>query len=159
MTYSTTADWILARAALDESSTPGAGPLAARPHVPGEAFWLRGEETRLAFARFVNMARRRRGWSIEKLADDADIEVGELMSIEQDAHHEPELRTIWRLSEIFDVSQTRLMELAGLVAPKDTQAIEEAVRYAARSTAITALTAEEQVAFDGLVSVLRDKAK
>ncbi|NJM81548.1 MAG: hypothetical protein HC844_02820 [Tabrizicola sp.] len=57
MTYSTTADWALARAALDETSTPGAGPLSARPHVPGEAFWLRGEETRLAFARFVNMAR------------------------------------------------------------------------------------------------------
>ena len=81
------------------------------------------------------------------------------MSIEQDAHHEPELRTIWRLSEIFDVSQARLMELAGLASPKDTQAIEEAVRYAARSTAITALTIEEQAAFDGLVSVLRDKAK
>ena len=159
MTYSTTADWALARAALDETSTPGAGPLSARPHVPDETFWLRGEETRLAFARFVNMARRQRGWSIEKLADDAHIEVGELMSIEQDGGHEPELRTIWRLSEIFDVSQARLMELAGLASPKDTHAMEEAVRYAARSTAITALTAEEQAAFDGLVSVLRDKAK
>lgn len=158
MTYSITADW----------ASPGRRSMRRRPRrrppfrpspCAGRSLWLRGEETRLAFARFVNMARRQHGWSIEKLADDADIEVGELMSIEQDAHHEPELRTVWRLSEVFDVSQARLMELAGLASPKDTHAIEEAVRYAARSTAITALTTEEQAAFDGLVSVLRDKAK
>lgn len=124
MTYSTTADWALARAALDETSTPGAGPLSRPSPCAGRNLLAPRRRNPSGLRPFVNMARRQRGWSIEKLADDAHIEVGELMSIEQDGGHEPELRTIWRLSEVFDVSQARLMELAGLASPKDTHAME-----------------------------------
>ena len=95
MTHSISAEWCRKMMALDEHVTPGAGALAARPYVEADALSLRTEETRLAFARFVNMARRKQGLTIEKLAEDADIEIGELMSIEEDAHHEPDLRTVW----------------------------------------------------------------
>ena len=158
MTHSISVEWCRKMMALDEHVTPGVGALAARPYVEAEALSLRTEETRVAFARFVNMARRKRGLTIEKLAEDADIEIGELMSIEEDAHHEPDLRTVWSLSNIFGVSQTRLMELAGLAVAKDSHWLESAVRYAARSAPIEELTPDEQIAFEGLIAVLSEKA-
>ena len=159
MTHSISADWCRKMIALDEHVTPGVGVLAVRPYVEADVLPLRAEETRLAFARFVNMARRKQGLTIEKLAEDADIEIGELMSIEEDAHHEPDLRTVWSLSNIFGVSQTRLMELAGLAVPKDGHWLQSAVRYAAKSAPIEELTPDEQIAFEGLIAVLSDKAK
>ena len=159
MTHSISTEWCRKMTALDEHVTPGAGALAARPYVEADALSLRTEEARIAFARFVNMARRERGLTIEELAEDADIEIGELMSIEENAHHEPDLRTVWCLSNVFGVSETRLMELAGLAVPKDGHWLENAVRYAARSVPIKELTPDEQLAFDGLVAVLSQKAK
>ena len=158
MTHSISTEWCHKVITLDEHVTPGAGALAARPCVEANALSLRAEETRLAFARFVNMARRKQGLTIEKLAEDADIEIGELMSIEEDTHYEPDLRTVWSLSNIFGVSQTRLMELAGLAVPKDGHWLQSAVRFAARSAPIEELTPDEQIAFEGLIAVLSEKS-
>ena len=69
MTHDISAAWMTKMLALDEHTTPGAGPLAIRPHVGTEAISLRVEETRLVFGRFVNVARRTRGLTIEALAD------------------------------------------------------------------------------------------
>ena len=101
--------------------------------------------------------RRGRGWSVEKLADNADIEVGEILSIEEDAHYFPDIRTVYQMADVFSVSQIRLMELSGLSKPKDVRFVEDAVRYAARSESIAALSDEEQAALDGLISVLSEK--
>ena len=47
------------------------------------------DESRLALGRFVSLARRGRGMSIDALAELAEVDVGELLSIERDAHHLP----------------------------------------------------------------------
>ena len=160
MTHSISADWSKKMLTLDEDVTPGAGALAACRHVDAPAVSLCAEETtRLVFGRFVSVARRQRGLTIEKLADDADIEVGELLSIEEDSHYEPDLRTVWSLSNAFDLPQTALMKLAGLAIPKDGHWLNEVVRYAARSAPIEDLTPDEQAFHDAVVSVLRAKAE
>ena len=159
MTHSISTEWSMKMLDLDEHVTPGAGALAACRHVDTQVVSLRAEETRLVFGRFVNVARRRCGLTIEKLADDADIEVGELLSIEEDPHYEPDLRTVWGLSNAFDLPQAALMKLAGLAIPKDNQWLDEAVRYAARSAPIKDLTSDEQAFHDAVVSVLQAKAK
>ena len=77
--------------------------------------------------------RRRDKLSLEALAERADVDLAELMSIEFDAHYLPESRTLYQLAHTFKVSHKKLMGLSGLTKPKDVQYVEEAVRYAARS--------------------------
>src|SRR3546814_11560671 len=80
--------------------------------------------------------RRRSRLSIEALAEKTEVEVGEILSIEKDAHYVPEMRTIYRLALAFGVSQKQLMGLSGLARPKDVTYLDEDVRYSARSESI-----------------------
>lgn len=160
MKINVTKEWCTMMAKQEDGAEVGAGLTAADPVFDGQVEsddFIR-EESRLVFGRFVNLMRRGRGWPIEKLADKADIEVGEIMSIEEDAHYFPELRTVYQIANVFSVSQERLIALSGLTKPKDIQFVSEAVRYAARSESIEALNDAEQAALDGLISVLNEKA-
>jgi len=136
----------------------GAGLLAVDPIFDNEfVSETSGDETRFVLQRFIELGRRGMNLSVEQLAEKADIEISELISIEADIHHLPEARTLYQLAQVFDVSQGKLMELSGLTKPKDVNYLEEAVRYAARSESIEKLNPEEQAALDGLVSVLSKK--
>jgi len=158
MTHAISAAWSEKMLALDEHVTPGAGPLAARPMVAPDAISLRADETRLAFGRFVNVVRRGRRLSIEDLADRTKLEVAELLNIEGNPHHEPDLHAVWSLSKVFGVPQSQLMELAGLATAKESHWLDEVVRHAARSTPIEDLTPEEQHFHDAVVAALKAKA-
>ena len=159
MKIDVTKQWCMKMAQREAGAEVGAGLLAADPIFDGEAVVddLVLDESRLAFGRFVNLMRRGRGLTIEQLAESADVEVGEIMSLEESTQHLPDVRTVHQMASIFSVSQGRLMELSGLSKPKDVTFVEEAVRYAARSESIEALTAAEQAALDGFISVLSEK--
>ena len=98
--------------------------------------------------------RRQGGYSIEALADAAEVDASELLVIEDDLHYVPGPRTVYKLAQTFSVSQPRLMQLAGLTAANDTGLREEAVRFAARSEAVHKLTREESAALAAFVAVL-----
>lgn len=158
MKIEVTKDWCMTMAQREAGAEVGAGLIAADPVFEGEAqHEIMFDESRVALGRFVQLMRRQRKVSLERLADQADIEIAELMSIEQDAHYLPEPRTIYQLANTFSVSQKKLMGLSGLTKPKDVSYLEEAVRYAARSESIKELSPEEQAALDGLISVLSEK--
>lgn len=170
MTTKFTKDWCLAMARHEAGMEVGAGTIAIDPvftqespvqahvdDVPAALADGDGDESRLALGRFVTLMRRRDRLSIEQLADKADIEVGDLLSLEKDVHHVPEVRTIYRLAMVFGVSQKKLMGLSGLTRPKDVRYVGEAVRYAARSESISELTPEEAAALDGLIALLSEK--
>lgn len=158
MKIEVTKDWCKAMAQHEAGVEVGAGLIAADPIFDGEAAHdITFDESRIALGRFVHLIRRQRKLSLEGLAECADVDLPELMSIELDAHYIPEPRTIFQLANVFHVSQKKLMGLSGLTKPKDTKYIEEAVRYAANSASIENLTAEEQAALDGLISVLSEK--
>lgn len=153
-----TKDWCIAMARLEAGAEIGAGVIAIDPVFNADFQEEEAvEESRLALGRFVSLMRRRSRLSIEALAEKAEVEVGEILSIEKDAHYVPEMRTIYRLALAFGVSQKKLMGLSGLTRPKDVTYLDEAVRYAARSESIADLTAEEQAALDGLIAVLSEK--
>ena len=156
MTYDISKEWCLAMAELEVGATPGAGSLAMRPYIEEETMLAEAatEDSRIAFGRFINLMRRSHTLSIEKLAEDADIDIGELMSIEEDTHYTPKPRTVYQLASVFNVSRSRLMGLSGLVRPKDAHFLEEVVRYAARSESLATLSAVEQAALDGMIAVL-----
>ncbi|HST60498.1 MAG TPA: helix-turn-helix transcriptional regulator [Longimicrobium sp.] len=112
-----------------------------------------GIEPRWAFTRFLDLARRQRGLTLEKLAEQADISLAELVSIlEEDSPPAP--RTVFKLAGVLGVSTRKLMELSGLAAIRDTGFAEAAVRFAARSEPTAALTKSERAALEEFVKVL-----
>ena len=153
-------EWCIRMAQLEADAEIGAGRLAIDPLFDGETapVMVRDEEVpNIAFGRFVRLMRRRRKISVEKLADDADVDVTDLLQIESDPHHKPELRTAHQLANYFKVSRSGLMQVAGLTAPKDARLFDEAIRFAARSEPTTALTPEERAALEAFVAVLSEQ--
>ncbi|CAO4171717.1 helix-turn-helix domain-containing protein [Methylorubrum populi] len=153
-------EWWLARARSEGNAAVSAGLLAFDPapeERPSSARMEVGEESRIAFGKFVHLMRRRRGLSMEQLAEAAELEASELLVIEGDVHHVPEPRTVFKLAQTFDVSQRRLMQLAGLTAANDIGFREEAVRFAARSESVEKLTPDESSALEAFVAVLSEQ--
>jgi transcriptional regulator with XRE-family HTH domain len=154
-----TKEWCLRMAQLEADAEIGAGLLAIDPVFEGDTALGREEheETNIAFGRLVNLMRRQRGLSLEKLAEDTDVDVAELVEIEDDARHRPALRTVYQLAHYFHVPQGKLQQIAGLTAPRDARLLDEAVRFAARSETVTALTPEESAALEAFVAVLSEQ--
>lgn len=153
-------EWWLARARREGDTVIGAGLLAFDPtpdERPTGAQVIAAEDTRIAFGKFVNLMRRRRGFSMEALAQAADLDASELLVIEDDVHYVPEPRTVFKLAQTFEVPQQRLMQLAGLVASNDVGLRQEAVRFAARSEAVQKLSPEESAALEAFIAVLSEQ--
>jgi HTH-type transcriptional regulator, competence development regulator len=152
--------WWMTRARREGDAVIGAGLLAFDPVPdarPENVQLAAVEETRIAFGKFVNLMRRRRGFSMEELARVADLDASELLVIEDDVHYVPEPRTVFKLAETFAVSQRLLMQLAGLAAANDVGFRQEAVKFAARSEAVQKLTPEESSALEAFVAVLSEQ--
>lgn len=153
-------EWCKHMARLEGDAEIGAGRLAFDPAFDGEIASVAAtddERPNVAFGRFVSLMRRRRGLSLEKFADDADMDMAGLLKIENDLHHKPELRTVCRLANYFNVRRACLLQVAGLAAPKDARLLDEAVRFAARSEPTTALTPEEGAALESFLAVLSEQ--
>ncbi|MBK8908913.1 MAG: helix-turn-helix transcriptional regulator [Rhodospirillales bacterium] len=148
----------MARAQIEGDSEIGAGLLALDTNAESPAPH-HGEEAQIAFGRFVRLMRRKKELSVEELAATADVDLGELVSIEDDAHHKPEPRTVYQLARAFDVPNTKLSQLAGLAIAKDVRFKQEAMRFAARSEPIEKLTPEENAALESFIMVLSDKSE
>lgn len=149
--------WWLDRAGLEGTHVIGAGLTARDPLLedrPIAGVSAPREEARIAFGRFINLMRRQRGFSMERLAEVAELDASELLVIEGDVHYIPEPRTVYRLAQTFNVSQQRLMQIAGLSAANDSGLSQEAVRFAARSESVQKLSKEENAALDAFVAVL-----
>jgi transcriptional regulator with XRE-family HTH domain len=160
MRFQRSKDWWMARARREGDSAVGAGLLAFDPapeERPSTVQVVALEETRIAFGKFVNLMRRRRGYTMEQLAEVAELDPSELLVIEDDLHYVPEPRTVFKLAQTFEVSQRRLMQLAGLAAANDAGFREEAVRFAARSESVQKLTPEETSALEAFVAVLSEQ--
>ena len=148
-----TPEWCLHMSSLEEGSTPGSGLLAMRPTL-AKSENGKNEETRIVLSKYLNMARRNKGLSVEELADAIDVEVSEVLSIENNIFYQPAVRTIWKLSEYFNVSQEKMMMISGLTNAKNDEFEEEAVRYAARSAAVNELSDVEKIALDSIAAIL-----
>jgi hypothetical protein len=166
MKFERSKEWWLAKARREGDAAIGAGLLALDPAPAEQGALAAGEdrpistavdETRIAFGRFVHLMRRQRGFSIEKLADEAALDLAELVSIEENLDYTPEPRTVYQLARTFKVPQQGLMQLAGLAVANDVGLRQEAVRFAARSESIQKLSREEKSALDAFVAVLSQR--
>lgn len=155
-------EWCLRMAQLElEAGTDmeiGGTPVTATPEVGAPELTTEpAPDTNIAFGRFVRLMRRSRRQTLEGLAEDAEIEITELVEIEEDNHHKPEPRTVYQLAKHFEMPMPKMMQLAGLSAPKDTRLYDEAIRFAARSETVQELNDMERAALEAFVAVLSEK--
>jgi len=150
-------EWCLRMAQLEGDTEIGAGALAGDPVFDSQMTQVEPEYAVLAFGRFVRLMRRNRGLTVERLAEDADLDIAELLNIEEDAHYKPELRTVHQLAGFFGVQRAGLLQIAGLTTARDNHLVNEAIRFAARSEPTVALTADERSALEAFVSVLAEQ--
>lgn len=157
MRINITKDWCIRMAELEDGSEIGSGAIAIDPVFDGEAGAEDQGEPSIAFGRLLRLMRRKEGLTVEKLAEDAKVEMEELVGIEEDAHFRPKVRTVYQIANYFRLPRANLLQVARLTTPRDPRLAEEEVRFAARSEPVVALTDEERAALDAFVAVLSER--
>lgn len=114
------------------------------------------ESAPLPFAKLINLQRRAHKLSMEALAEQADIDLVELYSIEHEGEFHPEPRTVFRLAETLKLPQDKLFQLSGLTVAANSRFREEAIRFAARSEPVDSLSQEEHEALCEFVKYLSE---
>jgi transcriptional regulator with XRE-family HTH domain len=130
------------------------GP-ARQPESEGSSsLVMSADSKRQSLGKFIELSRRRMRLSVEQFAQKADVDLAELLAIEKAEDIAPEPRTIYQLAGVLRISVEPLLELAGLVVQKSAGLTETAVRFAARSEPMDALTKEEEEALNWFVKEL-----
>ena len=153
-----TREWFERRAKLEGDLEISAGRLARDP-TPEQsdtetAAADAADPMRMAFGSLVETMRRRRGLTVEKLAERVDLDASDIMRIERDAHFRPEPRAVYRLAETFDLPHKALQQLSGNTVPRPGMQ-EQALRFAARSgESPQKLSRDEQRALEEFIAYL-----
>jgi transcriptional regulator with XRE-family HTH domain len=148
-------EWFERSAEIEGNAEVGAGvPPTYSTTEPYTNDKITALDTRIAFGQFVALWRRNNGWNAERLAAEAGIDTEEVLEIEHDPHCEPEANAVYKLAGVFKVPSRNLLELAGLVENRSPHLREEAIRFAARSESLAALSELERQAFEAFVGAL-----
>lgn len=151
-------EWFLNKISLEEGVDVVAGSPVAMLSTGAQIFDKQAaDDVRLAFGTLVHLMRRRKTMSQEKLADDADVDLSEIVEIEHNFHYRPEPRTVYQLAKIFSLPVDRLLQLSGNTRSRDTELRQEAVRFAARSDSLEQLNHQEQAILEEFVAYLSRK--
>ncbi|MCK5911075.1 MAG: helix-turn-helix transcriptional regulator [Caulobacter sp.] len=159
MKLAITREWFERKAELEGDHEIAAGALARDPSPDRTAEARAGPDTldptRVAFSSLVEYMRRKRGFSMEKLAEEAEIDLAEVVSIERDAHFRPEPRTVFQLARTFNLPNKALLQLSGNATANDAAVHEHALRFAARSGgSVQGLSREEKRALEEFIAFL-----
>jgi transcriptional regulator with XRE-family HTH domain len=150
--------WCLAAARHEGDVEVGAGSIAfdPEPTMRSEALGQEAgsDTTQIAFGRAIQLLRRQHRLTVEKLAEDAQVDISELVAIENDPHYRAEPRAVSKLAYRFKVNAKGFQQLAGNAVARDNRVRDEAMRFAARSGPIDQLTKEESQALEQLITVL-----
>lgn len=157
-----TREWFERMAKLEGDDEIAAGRLAKDPPLEVEDGDLPVAEaldpTRVAFSSLVEYLRRKRGLSMEKLAEEAEIDLAEVVSIERDAHFRPEPRTVYQIARTFALSNKALLQLSGNAVARDRAVHEQALKFAARSgESVQRLSRDEQRALEEFIAFLASR--
>lgn len=158
-----TEGWWRARAEKEKGYTVFAGSVRTTPpftkaDIQTDGIGESRPDSSFAFGKLIELMRRNRGWSVEKLASEADLDLADLVIIEDDHTALPEPRAVYQLAEVFQLPQSRLLQIAGLSKERDASLQRDTLRFAARSQSIAQLSEVEQRALDEFVTVLGNKA-
>ena len=148
----------LKRMAKDENyGCVSAGGLYARMLDEQESMQSNSDNLYI-LGRFVGLARRQKGLSLAKLSETANIGLDEALKIEEGRETYPQPRTIFKLAEILDLPKNGMMELAGIMQPRNKSFSEAAIRFAAKSEPTAKLTHSEKEALQEFIKVLTENS-
>lgn len=132
--------------------------------VIGPAFDARANEAphteqplTVAFGLLVRFSRRAKRLSVVELAEKLSVEAEELHHIERDPEFRARPRTISKVANFFNLPVGEVMKLAGAAVSNDDSFYTKALKFAAHSDDMAALTQEEQEALKSFIRYLRDK--
>ncbi len=111
---------------------------------------------RFAFGSLINFQRRRREWTIEQLATQAQIDLDEAVSIEEDPAYRPEPRSVYQLAKVLALPIKKLLVLSGNAELSSVKLETAAVRFAARSRAVEKLSDAETAALNEFIAALAE---
>jgi transcriptional regulator with XRE-family HTH domain len=110
-----------------------------------------------AFVRFVQLARRNKGLSLEQFAEKADIDLAELLKIETEEQCKPAIRTVHKIAEFLKIPEKKLLALAGLLQMKDPQFQNAALKFVARSAPVEKLSQQEHADLEEIIKYLCER--
>lgn len=156
MKMNTDRNWLLTKAEQEDGCMVSVGGLVTAlegsTQAPDNVIPLK-----VAFSRFLLLARRDRKLSLERFAEATDVELAELLKIEADEHYVPSPRTVHQVAGFLKVPAKKLMTLAGLLQVKDVQFQNESLRFAARSEPVETLSPEEHSVYEEYVKFLCER--
>jgi HTH-type transcriptional regulator, competence development regulator len=155
MKLTLTKDWFVRRAALEADIDVAAGLSARNPSL--DEAQSGPSEARLAFGPLVQLMRRKNLMSMEKLAEEARVDLVEIVGIERDPGFRPEPRTVHQIAKVLNLPAKSLLQLSGNTVVRDDHFREEAVRFAARSGSVERLSPEERRALEEYVAFLSEQ--
>lgn len=140
---------------LGDDSVLSAGSIYA--HQASGNLGEQGNETRIIFGNLVYLLRRQAKLSVEQFGQEEDIDVGEILSIERDPSHIPDPRTVHQIARRFNLSEGKLMGLAGVTEFRSHRTLEHGMKFAARSESTEQLTQDQVQALEEFVRILCEK--
>jgi HTH-type transcriptional regulator, competence development regulator len=149
------AAWLRAKAEAEDNGIVSVGGLVcalARSEEESKAHLAE----RVALAKLVELRRRQYRLSPEDLAQKADVELEDIVSLERGEETVPAPRTMQRLAQALELPEPRLLELAGLMPAKDARLRKATVRFAARSEPVAILLPQEREALEEFVELLAE---
>jgi transcriptional regulator with XRE-family HTH domain len=163
MKFSFDKEWLERHADRDQNLEIAAGSFSV-DHVPRAIGKPAGDPAAgpcpdggvVAFGRLINLSRRKRGWSVEDLAESSRIDVSEAIRIEHDPAYIPGPRTVYQLSTALDLPRERMLQLSGNMLVRDRRLGEQAVKFAARSDSVEKLSRQEHQALEEFVRYLNE---
>lgn len=159
MKITVTKEWFRSRAHLEEGQEIGAGSLqhVGKPAlrallgVPRAAI---AAATKVTFGQIIGLLRRKRCWTINQLANEAEATYEELDAIERIPNFTPELSTVVSLANTFGLPARALIQKAGLADAVPVQLREDSLRYAACSDFKEPLTVDEEQVLQAVLQVI-----
>lgn len=153
-----TKNWFRSRADLEEGLEIGAGSLQ---HVGKPALRVLSASTpvdQVTFGQTISLMRRKRGWTVDRLAREAETTPDELTIIEANPEFVPELSTVFSLAKTFDLPAKVLIHKAGLADVSSCNLHEDSVRYAACSEFKEPLSAEEEQVLQAVLEAIVEQS-
>lgn len=156
MRFERSKEWWLARIAGEPDVPIGAGGGLAEPAEQEDA---NDAAASTSFGEFVHLLRRREGLSVVQFAEAVDIDLIDAQAIEEDPYYLADFRTVWSIARKYELSQTKLYEMAGVVIANDVETFVDQQRYAARSELLSALSIDELTLLNVVVAVVEGRAQ
>ncbi len=147
----------------DDEPTAGGPTESSVGSAPADNVAVIGErnvvQLRIALGVLVRQLRLKEGLSIAELSERSQVAEEELRQVEHNPHYTARPRLIYQLSEYFHVSLVTLSQMSGATHAVNRVLYNTAIKYAAHSDDVSALTSEEREALDTFVSILNERSQ